>query len=103
MTLAYRNCVMNSRILTAVITFSAVVSLLFTSLAQSRLGNRRLLQTPARTNLDEANQRAKRFFDQRFTKCGDSVFTNVWTDELQAYRLLKFKTGAMTFDPTLPV
>ena len=91
---------MNARILTAVVICFAVVSLPFTSQAQSRSAKRKVLQTQSRTMVDEANDRARSFFDQRFTRCGDSVFTNVWTYELQAYRVLQFKNGDMSFDST---
>ena len=91
---------MNSRILTAVIVFCAAASLSFTSQGQHPTTKRRVLQTQPRTAVDEANERAKTYFYQRFTKCGDSLFTNDWNYTLQASRIRQFKNGEFAFDFT---
>lgn len=94
---------MNSRILNVVLMVCAVVSLSFKSQGQSRPTKGKVLQTQSRTNADEANDRARRYFSQLFTQCGDSVFTNEWSDILRSSHVLQFKNGGITFDSTQPV
>jgi hypothetical protein len=71
------------------------------STTQSRDTTSRPAKT--RTILDEATDRARTYFYERFTKCGDSLLTSEWSDIVRVYTVHEFKQGNLAFYSARPV
>ena len=92
---------MNTRLL-SLLTIALVCVMCSPELTAQR-GDTKTQASHTRTVVDEATERARAYFYERFTKCGDSLFTNEWSDIVRVYTTREFKNGAFAFHSTRPI